>query len=136
MNYNNMARTATSVRVLLSINFSEVEWDDLTSREQEAIVREILKMWPPDLQVHVWFDVEKQGRFVSGQWETVARIVCYHLPDKSQRADIPQLYIDSLVGKKFRIFPIVEPEEDDDTRRAQRFRRLEMQMVEVLFVLE
>jgi hypothetical protein len=131
-----MARTATSVRVLLYINFSEVEWDDLTPRELEAIVREVQKMWPPDMQTRVWFDIEKQGRFVGGQWETVVRVVCYHLPDKSQRTEIPQLYIDGLTGKKFRIFPIVEPESDDDTRRAQSFRRLEMQMVEVLFVLE
>jgi hypothetical protein len=132
-----MNQYATSVRVLLYINFSEVDWDDLTPRELEAIMREIQKIWPPDMRSRVWFAVDKQGRFVSGRWETVVRVVCYHLPNKDQRGEIPPIYISELVGKKFRIFPIVEPETDDDTkRRSERFRRLEMQMVEVLFMLE
>lgn len=134
-----MGRLETSVRVLLYINFGEVDWEDLTPRELEAIVREVRKMWPPDMQSRVWFDVEKQGRFISGRWETVVRVVCYHMPfgDKSQRAEIPRVYIDGLVGKKIRIFPIVEPDSDDDNPRySGRFRRLEMQLVEVLFVLE
>lgn len=131
-----MTVSATSVRVLLYINFTEVDWNDLTPRELEAIVREIRKIWPPDLRSRVWFDVEKQGCFIGGRWETVVRVVCYHMPDKSQRAEIPHVYLNELLGKKFRIFPIVEPEEDDDTRRSARFRRLEMQMVEVMFVLE
>jgi hypothetical protein len=131
-----MTNYATSVRVLLYINFHEVDWEDLTPRELEAILREIQKMWPPDLRSRVWLAVEKQGRFVGGRWETVVRVVCYHMPDKSQRAEIPQVYLNELLGKKFRIFPIVELDGDDDTRRSARFRRLEMQMVEVLFVLE
>lgn len=132
-----MTRSATSVRVLLYINQFEVDWDDLTPRELEAIVREVRKMWPPDMQSRVWFDVEKQGRFVGGRWETIVRVVCYHMPipDKSRRAEIPYVYINGLVGEKIRIFPIVEPE-NDDTRRSARFRGLEMQMVEVLYVLE
>jgi hypothetical protein len=136
MYQNRMTNYATSVRVLLYINFNEVDWDQLTPRELEAILHEVQKIWPPDMRSRVWFAVEKQGRFVGGRWETVVRVVCYHMPDKSQRAEIPQDYLRELLGKKFRIFPIVEPDEDDTTRRSARFRRLEMQMVEVLFMLE
>jgi hypothetical protein len=131
-----MTQYATSVRVLLYINFNEVDWDDLTPGELEAIMREIQKMWPPDMRSRVWFSVEKQKRFVTGRWETIVRVVCYHMPDKEQRGEMPNVYIHELVGKKFRIFPILELEEDENTRRSVRFRRIEMQMVEVVFVLE
>lgn len=131
-----MTRSDTAVQVLLYINQFDTDWDELTPRELRAIVKEIKGMWPPDMLNHVWFDVETQERYIGGRWETVVRVVCYHEPDKSQRAEIPQRYISGLVGRKIRIFPIVEPEEDDTTRRSGRFRRLEMQVVEILYVLE
>ena len=131
-----MTRRDTSVLVLLYINQFETDWDELTTRELRAIVQEIKGMWPPDMQSHVWFDVEKQERYIDCRWETVVRVVCYHEPDKSQRAEIPQRYINGLVGRKIRIFPIVEPEEDDTPRSSGRFRRLEKQVVEIVYVLE
>lgn len=133
-----MIRSATSVRVLLYINHYEVDWDDLNSREFQAIVREIRKMWPPDIQSRVWFDVETHKNGLNGQWETVVRVVCYRLPipDKSERAEIPGMYIDGLVGRKIRIFPITEPDTDIYPRRPAAFRRLEMQLVEIVYILE
>ena len=138
-NYDNkMTRTTISVRVLLYTNQNEFDWDDLTSRELDAIVNEIHKMWPPDIQSRVWFDVEKRERIANGQWETIVRVSCYHMPihDKSQCAEIPKVYTESLVGRKIRIFPITDQDGDNASRGSAILRRLEMQLVEVLYVLE
>jgi 3'-phosphoadenosine 5'-phosphosulfate sulfotransferase (PAPS reductase)/FAD synthetase len=133
-----MTRSATSVRVLLYINHQNVDWDDLYLQEFEAIVREIRKMWPPDMEAHVWFDVEAKQDAMNGRWETIVRVVCYHMPvhNKNDRAEIPRLYIDSLVGRKFRIFPITDIENDISSRKTAAFRRLDMQLVEVVYVIE
>jgi hypothetical protein len=133
-----MTRNTASVRVQLYINHYDVDWDDLTPREFEAILREIRKMWPPDMQSRVWFNVEKYKNSLIGQWETVIRVVCYRMPipDKTELAEMPKEYISALVGRKIRIFPITEQEDDDSPRQIASFRRLEMQLVEVVYVLE
>lgn len=133
-----MARGTTSVRVLLYINNQSVVWDDLNLREFEAIVKEIRKMWPPDMESRVWFDVEPKQDGLNGQWETIVRVVCYQMPifDKTNRAEIPRMYIDGLVGRKFRIFPITEPDSIMSPRRNAAFRYIEMQMVEIIYVVE
>lgn len=133
-----MTRATTSVRALLYINRENVDWDDLNLREFEAIVREIQKMWPPDMQSRVWFDVEAKQDGLNGRWETIVRVVCYHMPIlvKQERADIPRVYIDGLVGRKFRIFPITDSDMDISSRKDATFRRLDMQLVEVVYVIE
>jgi hypothetical protein len=127
---------STFVRVLLTINNYDVKWKDLVSQELDAIVSEIRKMWPADLNSRIWFDVEMPEKYVNGRWETVAHVVCYHLPDKSQRAEIPREYVLGLVGRKIRIFPIVNIVNDATANSAAHFRRLEMQLVEVTYILE
>jgi hypothetical protein len=133
-----MTRPAKSVRVRLFINRMEVDWKDLTPRELEAIVREIRKMWPPDMRSRVWFDVEVYNFDNYNRYDASVWVVCYHMPihDKSQTAYIPQAYIDGLVGEEFRIFPVRDPQDDDGLRKTVPFRGIEMQLVEVLYVLE
>jgi hypothetical protein len=97
-----MTRYITSAQVLLKQNGESRDWRNISTQELNALVKEILLIWRPDMENRVWFDVEKQ--LVNGLWETrELHVVCYHivdnvLNDKTQRADIPQIYIRELCG--------------------------------------
>jgi hypothetical protein len=127
-----MAPIVNSLKVLVFIDGRNVHIDEFLPKEIIAIAKEVKKLWPDDMFKRIWFDVETH-RLQEDKWDNCIRVVCYRMPGKNERCEIPSEYLDRVLNNKIRIFPDMRPVNQFDQPRIYTLDRHE---IEVLHVLE
>lgn len=102
-----MGRDITSVRGVIFIDGLQTSPRQLTFLELKAIAREVKEVWGTNEHLGIWFDVETFER-INNYWYPALIVSCYRLPGKTNRAVVPNNYLETLLNRKIRIFPQVQ----------------------------
>lgn len=128
-----MGRDITSLRGLIYVDGIETMPRQLTSMQLEAIARQVEKLWPPNPEIGIWFDVETLEK-TNNYWIPALIVACYYLPDKVIRAIIPEQHLQTMLNRKIRIYPDVQQIPDANPHIFSL--NFEEHFIEIMFELE
>ena len=127
-----MGLEIASLKVLLFVDDLPDEFHNFTKREIMAFREAVKDLWPNNMYERYWFDVEIDLREKVGDlWSFDLRVVCYHMPDKARRCEIPRNLLDQVLDRKIEIFPVVLGRNPNDDRRINDFRRHRVEVMHV-----